>query len=203
MKLTLLPPFLGVALLLALSGCLSRSSPRVQEFVLSPPASPDPPPAASTNVLSLLGVRVSPLFEGQRLVYRTGDNSYERDPYAVFLIPPQRMLEECLRASLRNCGAFSQVTDPGSALPASHKAEISVSELYGDFRDLNQPAAVLKLRFRLFRARTGRPDELLWEHEFTARVPFAKRVPAALVAAWNDGLRQILAQIKAHLERLP
>ncbi len=153
----------------------------------------------STNVLSLRRVAVSPLFEGQSFVYRTGQDSYERDPYASFFVVPARMFEECLRHELRGGGAFAQVAEPGSALTPSHSAEVNVSDLYGDFRNPAHPAAVLRLRILLFHA-ASRSGDLLWEKEFSARIPFATRTPAALVAAWNQGLRQIMSRLDADLK---
>ena len=49
------------------------------------------------------------LFPISRLVYRTGEFSYERDPYAEFLVPPARDLLAPIRGYFRQNGAFAVV----------------------------------------------------------------------------------------------
>ena len=76
-------------------------------------------------------------FEGRSLVYRTGEFSYLRDPYAEFLEPPAEELLAPMRGWLHNSGNFIALTEAGSALKPNTLVEISVSQLFGDFR---QPA---------------------------------------------------------------
>ena len=144
----LLLVFVAIATLL-LCGCASRAHWKMEAFALTAPSG-GVGSGAHTNILSLHRVTVSPLFEGQPFVYRTGENGYERDPYAGFLIPLNRMLEQCLRICLRDGHAFADVIEPGSSLKSSCSMEVSVSRLYGDFRQPGQPFAVLQVRFLLY-----------------------------------------------------
>jgi uncharacterized lipoprotein YmbA len=189
----------GVFLILLLCGCASESPWKKQLFALTTP-SDEIGAFAHTNFLSLPRVTVSPLFEGNALVYRTGENIYEWDPYAEFLAPPDQMLEECLRLYLRAGHAFADVLDSSSSLKSSCSLEVSVSKLYGDFRQPGKPFAVLEIRLTLYG--TDNRHHMLWQRDFSKSVPLLQRTPAALLAGWNTGLQQIMAETNLQLKRL-
>jgi ABC-type uncharacterized transport system auxiliary subunit len=190
----------GLTLTLLLCGCASRSPWKQESFALTIPASDETGPAAHTNILSLCRVTVSPLFEDQPLVYRTGENSYEQDPYAEFLVPPNRMLEDCLLIYLRNGHAFSDVLDTGSSLKSNFSMEVSVAQLYGDFHQPGKPFAVLQMHFILYSSEDRK--RVLWQQDFSKSIPLTHRTPAALLAGWNTGLQQIMEEMNLELRRL-
>jgi uncharacterized lipoprotein YmbA len=192
----------GLVATLLLCSCASRAHWKREAFALAAPSRETGSAVAHTNVLSLHRVTVSSLFDDQPLVYRTGENSYERDPYAEFLVPPNRMLEQCLRTYLRNGHVFADVLDPGSSLKPSYSMEVSATELYGDFRQPDKPFAVLQLRFLLYNTDHPNRGRVLWERELSKRLPLAHRTPAALVAGWNAGLQQIMEEVNTELEHL-
>jgi ABC-type uncharacterized transport system auxiliary subunit len=189
----------SLTLTLLVCGCASRSPWKQESFALNIPFSGESGSAAHTNILALRRVTVSTLFQDQPLVYRTGENSYEADPYAEFLVPPDRMLEECLLISLRNGRAFSEVLDAGSSLKSNCSMEVSVSQLYGDFRQRGKPCAVLQIHFMLYR--TDDHEHVLWQRDFSKSVPLPQRTPAALLAGWNTGLQQIMEEMNLELKR--
>ena len=45
---------------------------------------------------------MSPLFQSRSFIYRTAENTYEKDPYAGFMVSPERALAEPIRARLHN-----------------------------------------------------------------------------------------------------
>ena len=191
---------LGLTLLLC--GCASRSPWKQEAFALTVPAAGEAGSAAHTNILCLRRVTVSPLFAGKPLVYRTGDNSYEQDPYAEFLVPPAQMLEQCWRQGLRAGHGFAGVLDPDSDRKSDCAMEVSVNELYGDFRQPDHPGAVLQMRLLLYSTQPADYGRVLWQREFAKRVPFAHRTPAALVAGWNAGMQASMEEVNTELQHL-
>jgi cholesterol transport system auxiliary component len=188
-------------IIVAATGCLSRKPLNKESFAFNIPEAN--PHATSTNapVLTVRQISVMPPFDSPSLTYRTGEFSYERDPYAEFLASPAASLGEPLRALLRNTGKFSTVTEPESALRSNLDLEVSVTQLYGDFRDKAQPAAVLTTHFVLFNAGTPRgsrisksPPTVLVQKIYSQRVPLKSRTAAAVVAALNEALHQIVVQ---------
>ena len=189
----------AVCLLLGtLTGCLSRPPLARESFALTLPAAPESTNATGTAVLLLKSVVVAPMFDGKALVYRLGEHTWEQDPYAEFLVPPALMLAGPLRTVLRRSGTFRDVTEPGSALTPDRVAEIQITELYGDFRNQAELAAVLALRCTIFD--TGPKQPVRLQKEYSRRLALPARTAAGVVTGWNEALRQILGELVADLQ---
>jgi cholesterol transport system auxiliary component len=194
------------ALLLALgafllTGCLSKRPLNKQSFTFTIPEANPHATVTNAPVLTIRQITVMPPFDSPSLTYRTGDFSYERDPYAGFLVSPAESLSEPIRALLRNTGKFSAVADPESSLHGTLDLEISVTQLYGDFRDKEHPTADLEMHFVLYRvpesrgARLVKPTPvLLLQKIYSRRVPLKSRTAADVVAGLNDALYQIVVE---------
>ncbi len=195
-----------VALLLSVcgfTGCLSRPSLNKQTFTFGAPAISATNASAGGRVLGIRYLQIAAPFEGKSLVYRTGDFSYVRDPYAGFLESPADELIGPVRASLRSNGDFSAVVETGSALKANTLVEISVSQLFGDFRQPEHPAAVLAMRFVFFDAPNGIPGKVFLQQEYSRATPLSAPTAAALMAGWNQALSEILAELVSDLQHSP
>jgi hypothetical protein len=185
------------------SGCLSRPHLDTQTFAFAiPAASKQDGGSAGHGVLAIRSLRVAAPFDGRSLVYRTGEYSYESDPYAEFLVSSSESLLYPIRSWMRQSGWFESVVEPGSALKPNTMAEISVMELYGDFRKPRAAAAVLTLQFVLFDSPNGIPGKLRLEREYSRHIPLKARSANALMAGWNEALIQILAQFDADVRGL-
>ena len=182
-----------------LTGCLSRPALKKQTFAF------DVIPFSATNALGsdrILGIRtlqIAPPFEGRSLVYRNGENAYERDPYAEFLDEPNNQLITAVRGWWQVYGGFSAVVEPDSALKPNLVVEICVNRLYGDFRQPERPLAVLSMRFVFFDAPHGIPGKLLLQKEYARSIPLSQSNAAALVGGWNQALAEVLKQVSADL----
>jgi hypothetical protein len=193
-------PRVGLALALALGalGCsvLRREYPERQQFVIeaSRPESSDPP--ARGLVLGVTRFRTSPLLSGTNFVYRTGEQTYESDFYNVFWTLPSAMVANQAGKWLRESGIFSNVVDPTSTTPRAYALEGAVDELYGDFRNPSQPAAVIGLRFALVDVRGPEP-KLLFHRDYSVSRPIPAATPKALAAGWSEALSEILTALEA------
>jgi cholesterol transport system auxiliary component len=177
-----------------MSGCLSRPALHRQTFAFTAPEMA-PTNAATARVLGIRNLEITAPFEGRPLVYRTGDNAYERDPYAEFLDTPAESLLVTIREWLRDNGSFALVVGPRSSLKPNTFAEIGVTRLYGDFRQPQQAAAVLSMRFLFFDATNGLPGKVLLERKYSRSIALKSATPAALMEGWNQALTQILTQV--------
>ena len=186
-----------------LSGCLSRPALHTQTFAFDPPEDrPPKAPARSQLIVSIRSLRVAAPFDERSLVYRMGDFSYEADPYAEFLVPPAESLRAPIRSWMRENDFFQTIVEPGSALKPNTMAEITVVELYGDFRHPREPAAVLTLRIVVLDAPDGIAEKLAFEKEYSRRVLLKAKNANALMSGWNDALNQILGQLGTDLRQL-
>ena len=120
--------------LLTLTGCLSRPPLNQQTFSFNSPALTATNFVAGQPVLAIKKLEVASPFGDQSLAYRTGEFTYVRDPYAKFLDSPEQELLAPIRAGLCSQGDFSAVVGAGSALKSDTLVEISVNQLFGDFR---------------------------------------------------------------------
>ena len=187
-------------MLVMICGCASGPNWKRQAFAFSMPA--DPFTTNSTaKITALSRVSISPLFQSSSFTYRTGENSYEQDPYAGFLIPPERALAESVRAWMRAGGAFGIILEPGSGITPSLVMEISINELYGDFRNPSQPAAVMSLHVICCEVLDGMPGRVVLDQLCLHQTPLARKTPAALMAAWDADLRDIINEIEAEYSK--
>ncbi len=150
-------------------------------------------------MLLLRWCEASPPFDGRAFVYRTGPNAYEMDPYAGFIVPAGRAVAGPVRAYLRDSGAFADVVEPGSRLNADVWLEIHIVELYGDFREHEQPAAVLKLRMIFFDATNSNSGKAFLQKSYSRRLSIRENTAAAVVAGWNQALGEILGEAVSDL----
>ena len=186
-----------------LTGCLTRPALERQNFALQTPAVASPATSPVGGVLVLRSCEISPLFAGRALVYRTGVNTYENDPYAGFLVAPNRVVALPIRAFLANSGLFTSVLEPDGLAMADQFLQINVDDLCGDFQTPGQPAAVLSLRIVLFDAKGGKPGKIVFQKAYSRRLPISHNTAAALVAGWNQALGEILNEVASDLKTLP
>lgn len=106
-----------------------------------------------------------------------------------------------VRAWLRGNGDFSAVVEAGSAHKPDTLVEISVSQLFGDFRQPEHPAAILTIRFVFFDAPNGVPGKVILEQEYSRSIPLNRPTAAALMEGWNRALTEILTEVSSDLAR--
>lgn len=182
-------------------GCLSKPAMNEQTFAFSVPAASSTSEAAGSRILGIRTLQVEPPFDGRSFVYRTGEFSYERNPYAGFLGLPAEVLAGPVTELLRGDGCFGAVVKMGSAARPNTIIEININELYGDIRKTDSPSAVLSMQVVLTDAKNGLPGKVLLQKNYSRRIPMKSTAPAALMAAWNEGLVEIFADIASDFRR--
>jgi ABC-type uncharacterized transport system auxiliary subunit len=192
-----------LAAVLALCGCLSKPPLHKQTFTFGAPPTSSGSAVAGDRVLGIRSLRIAPPFDGRSLVYRTGEFSYVRDPYAEFLDPPEEEMMAPVRGWLSRAGGFSDVVDAGSTLKPNTVVEISVTELYGDFRRSQHPCGVVTMRLVFFEAHNGMPTKPILQQEYSRSIPVTAPSAAALMEGWNQAFGGIFAEVASDLRRSP
>jgi len=192
-----------IVLLLAalggLTGCLSRPALKEQTYVFNVPAGGPAQAVVSQRVLGIRSLQIAAPFAGRALVYRTDEFSYVPDPYAEFLEPPADELVAPIREWFRRSGDFQGVTEAGSALKPDTLVEINIRQLFGDFRQLEHPLAILTLQATFFDAPNGVPAGVILQREYSRQIPLGAPGAAALMKGWDQALAEILGEISADL----
>jgi cholesterol transport system auxiliary component len=183
--------FTLLAVSLLLSGCVSieKSYPDKRYFVLDISFKASPQNPADSGILQVASARVSPRYADRNFVYRRSETRFESDFYNQFLISPAALVTEELRRELSQAGLFKFVVGSSNPLPATHTMETIVNTLYGDFRDLKVPKAVIEMEF--FLNQEVSPGGIIFHKLYQRIIPIRERNPEALVQGWNDGLEAI------------
>ena len=188
----------------ALAACsIGSPLPHSATYVVEPPL-PAPAPAASRRpeALRMGNVRVAPAFSGHALVYRMDDVKFTPDFYNAFIAEPGPMLGGRMAEWLDRSGPFKTVSQPGGPAPAPYALEAVVTELYGDFRAGQKPAAVMTVQFTLVDLNSV-PATVVLERFIGRRVELPQATPEALVRGYGQALSEILTELAAQLRQLP
>lgn len=194
---------LAISAAVAIAGCsIGKPIPQATTYVVEPPM-PALSPASERRAQSMRmgNVRVAAAFSGNALVYRTGDVQFVSDPYQAFIAEPAAMLGNRMAEWLDRSGPFKTVSQPGNARPAAFVLEATATELYGDFRAGQAPAAVMAVQFALIDPTTPRPTVVL-ERTIASRIVIAEATPDALVRGYGTALAEILTQLASELQQV-
>lgn len=188
------------ALVLVACG-IGKPLPEAATYVVEPP----PPAAAPTatrrsQTLRMGNVRVAPAFASDALVYRMDQVRFTPDFYNRFIAEPGPMLGGRMAEWLDRAGPFKTVAQPGSPIPAPYVLEAVVTDLYGDFRAGQAPAAVMTVQFTLVDL-TGVAPTVVLERSIGRRVDLAQATPDALVRGYGTALGEILAELSSRIDQ--
>ena len=182
-------------------GCVSleRSYPEKRYFVLEASESVIPANPGGDRILSVSNLRVSPRYADRSFVYRISEAGYETDFYNQFLTATDVMIGEEVRRGLGASRVFKYVVGPSNQLQPNYVLEGSIDALYGDFRNLDAPAALLEIEFFLHNEDLASPG-IIMQKRYVKSVAINARSPEALVKGWDAALNEILAALIADLK---
>jgi ABC-type uncharacterized transport system auxiliary subunit len=179
-------------------GLFVRERPAQKRFVLeaereenraTPPGAPE---------LAVRPFTAGSHLRGTRFVYRLGPDELDFDYYHRFWSEPERLVTDAVVRWLARSGLFALVSNAGWGGSGGLVLEGELAELAGDYRDPRAPRAVLRLRCALLEESAGASRVLLYR-EYSAARPVAPASREALVAGWNEGLREILDALERDL----
>ena len=188
---------------LVLMGCsFARRMPPVNLYALDlSPYAIAPTQRRSPETLRLATVRVAAPFDSNTLFYRFDDVRYVSDPYHAFAAGPGEIVSNQVARWLDAAGPFRDVARPGSLRPARYVLEISVSELYGDFRAGRPPAAVLNLGFALI-DQSGSRSRTVYERSISRTIDLPAASREELMRGYSRALSDALTQLTHELEAM-
>lgn len=157
-----------------------------------------PPRQARTDIWLKMGsVSVTSPFDGRSLVYRTGDQRYEKDFYNVYATIPAEMIGNAERQWINKSNIFSSTVGQSNSLFPYYYLQASVEEFYGDYR--KQPEAVVSVEFFLSATGNGKANPLIGANRYSKRVALKDNTPEALVLGLQEALAQILNEYEGQL----
>jgi cholesterol transport system auxiliary component len=193
-----LPLLAALGFGLGCQGLLVRERPAQKRFVLEAERDEARPAPAGAPALAVRPFTASSHLRGTRFVYRLGPDELDFDYYHRFWSEPERLVTDAAVRWLARAGLFALVSDAGWEESDRLALEGEISELSGDYRDPRAPLAVLRLRCALLDESAGASRVLLYREYSSAR-PVAPASREALVAGWNEALREVLTALEQDL----
>ncbi len=199
-------PFLqriaGVVLLLlfgfSLSACApTRPSIESANWLVAPERTGSPRKMQSPLWLKMGSFSVSTPFDTKSLVYRLGDQRYDKDFYNAYIATPSSMFSNATRQWLDQSGIFRLTVAQGTSFFPFYTLQATIDELYGDYRA--KPEAVVSVQFFLTVTNPNIPTPLITAKRYTQRVALANNLPQTLVLGQQQALAEILQQLEADL----
>jgi cholesterol transport system auxiliary component len=178
---------------------IERRYPDKRYFVLEVPAQASPSNPTANETLQVSNIRVSPRYADRGFVYRTSEAVYESDFYNQFLVAPASLITEEVRKGLIDTQTFKHVIGSTNQSQPSYVLDGAVNALYGDFRNVDSPRAVLEMEFFLTSESPTKPG-ILMQKRYARSIPLTGRSPEALVKGWNQALEEILTALTAGLK---
>ena len=185
--------------LLGLASCSLPTRPPVgpTTWMVAPDRTTAPRQARTDIWLKMGSVSVAPPFDGRSLVYRTGDQRYEKDFYNVYATIPAEMIGNAERQWINKANIFSSTVGQSNSLFPFYFLQASVEEFYGDYR--KQPEAVVSVEFFLSATGSGKANPLIGANRYTKRVALKDNTPEALVLGLQEALALILNEYEGQL----
>jgi len=191
------------ALLLALLGfsllaCApTRPSIESANWLVAPERTGAPRKMQSPLWLKMGSFSVVTPFDTKSLVYRLGDQRYEKDFYNAYITTPSNMFANATRQWLDQSGIFRLTVAQGTSFFPFYTLQATIDELYGDYRA--KPEAVVSVQFFLTVTNPNIPTPLITAKRYTQRVALANNLPQTLVLGQQQALAEILQQLEADL----
>lgn len=198
-KLTRVARFLTIALLsTVVAGCFSWGGGEEEDtgphyYIIDVDRGSVANSFAKQRVLQIKPVRVISQFRGKELIFRVGENEYQRQTQHELFSEPSEMLTEQLQRWLQKSGLFSQVT-VNADIPADFVLETAVTALYGERRDNYSPEAVLEMQFFLSEAESAKAP--VFQTGLQIGVDIEETTPSNVVSGLKQGLRELLTTLE-------
>jgi uncharacterized lipoprotein YmbA len=190
---------LACSALLALVSCsLPTRGPVIPNtWTVNPERTGTPYKARTDFWLKIGAVSVAPPFDGKSLVYRLGDQRYEKDFYNVYSNIPAEMISNAERQWINQANIFSATVGQSNSLFPYYTLQASVDEFYGDYRV--KPEAVVSVEFILTVASASKSNPVIGANRYSKRIALKDNTPEALVKGQQQALAEILKQYEEQL----
>jgi len=196
---TLLKFFVFGASFAILTACSLFKQPAIQpvSWMVVPERTGIPYKRHTDFWLKVGSISVTPPSDGKSMVYRLGDQRYEKDFYNVYSAIPSEMIGNATRQWLNNANIFAATVGQSNSFFPYYTLQASVEEFYGDYRV--RPEAVVTIEFFLSVTNSGKTNPLIGANRYSQRVALKDNTPGALAMGQQQALAEILKQYEGEL----
>ena len=194
-------PLLLILLLIGCSG-LKRKYPERNYFTFDVVEEITVKEGDGENYLKIERADVNPAYMHRDFNYRIGTDEFISDYYNQFYRPVGALLSSEIYKWLSNSALFRDVLPVNTLLDAKYLLDSKLIDIYGDYRNPEDPRAVLNMQFFLIDDSTDTP-KITYTNVYNQSVPISGRTPVALVEGWNRALKNILTDFEKDLGTIP
>ena len=189
------------AVVLGLVACSlpTRGPVAPTSFMVNPERSGEPLKARTSFWLKIGSVSVAAPFDGRSLVYRLGDQRFEKDFYNVYTTLPAEMISNAERQWINQSGIFSAAVGQSNTFFPYYTLQASVNEFYGDYRV--RPEAVVSIEFFLTVESAGKTNPIIGTNRYTKRIALKDNTPGSLVLGQQQALAEIFKEYELQLDK--
>jgi len=188
-------------LVLGLAACSlpSRAPVAPTSFMINPDRTGEPLKARTSYWLKIGSVSVAAPYDGRSLVYRLGDQRFEKDFYNIYTTLPAEMIANAEREWINKSGIFAAAVGQSNSFFPYYTLQATVNEFYGDYRV--RPEAVVSIEFFLTVQSSGKTNPLIGNNRYTKRITLKDNTPEALVTGQQQALAEILKEYEIQLDK--
>ena len=198
-RLSLLKFFVCGVSVAILVACSLPKQPAIQatSWMVVPERTDAPYKPRTDFWLKVGSIAVAPPSDGKSMVYRLGDQRYEKDFYNIYSTIPSEMISNTTRQWLNHANIFSATVGQSNTFFPYYTLQASVEEFYGDYRV--RPEAVVTIEFFLVVASGGKTSPIIGANRYSKRIALKDNSPGALVIGQQQALAEILKQYEVVL----
>ena len=188
-------------LVLGLAACSlpSRAPVAPTSYMINPERVGEPLKARTNYWLKIGSVAVVAPYDGRSLVYRLGDQRFEKDFYNIYTTLPAEMIANAERQWINKSGIFTAAVGQSNSFFPYYTLQATVNEFYGDYRV--RPEAVVSIEFFLTVTNGGTTNPIIGKNLYTKRINLKDNSPEALVAGQQQALAEILKEYEVQLDK--
>lgn len=192
---------ISLAILLGLAACSlpTRGPVTPTSWMVSPERAGAPRKQVTEMWLKIGAVSVASPYDGRSLVYRLGDQRFEKDFYNVYTTIPAEMIGNAERKWINQSNIFAAAMGQGNSFFPFYTLQATVNDFYGDYRV--KPEAVVSVEFFLSVTNGGKVNPLIGANRYTKRIALKDNTPEALVLGQQQALAEIFKEYEEQLNK--
>ncbi len=188
--------FIGLALLLSFSGCVTVQRDHVNKTYYDLDVQntrPADPTKEESYTLLVKELTIASSFDSHSFVYRMSKNEYSTDFYNEFVNYPAKIITEKVSESLYDSRLFIPAL---TSLKRDIQYRLSgrIIRLYGDFQDSADLKSIIEIRILLEQQSEKDGFKLISNKTYLSTESIDSRTPDHLVDGWNRGLGKIISE---------
>jgi len=190
----------SIVLIFFLAGCVSVSAPSIKYYALLRSKIGkhyNKNYCHKKKSIMVYDFSIVQRYSSLSFLYRVSNVRFINDYYNSFLNQPAEEIKNNFIYFLTNYSGFAFVTDDASFQNVDYNLHAKILELYGDYRNRNNPKAVVEIRFVL----SDKNNKVILDKIVKSAVVIKRKNSRSFVVAMSTALRRVYITISSDIDR--